>query len=202
MVKIARLPIRRNQFKTGAFAAWLTDNGAEIGKQTNPYEVIRYRAYSAGSRKPLTHIVYAKDNGLLNFQGGSRDHYQAFMDGVDVAGLRIPMLDRHAPKTPVVNELVSQSKAAKQRAKLLARDGDECWFCGDPMGEDMTIEHLVPRSTGGDNKLANYALAHGECNHKAANKPLVQKIELRAQMRAAKAPPAHLNRVEEEAGRG
>jgi 5-methylcytosine-specific restriction endonuclease McrA len=76
------------------------------------------------------------------------------------------------------------SKAEKQRAKLLARDGDECWFCGDPLGDDQTIEHLVPKSAGGRNALANYALAHAKCNHDAADLPLIQKVEMRTRLRA------------------
>jgi len=183
MGKIARLPIRRSQFETGKFAAWLTENGAEIGRQTNPYEVIRYRAYSPGSRKALTHIVYSKDNGLLNFQGGSREHYQAFMDGVAPTGFRIPALDRKDQR--VAGEPDSPTKSERRRAKLLERDGSDCWFCGIPMGSDITIEHLVPKSARGPDALANYALAHAVCNHAAADMPLVQKIELRAKMRLA-----------------
>jgi 5-methylcytosine-specific restriction endonuclease McrA len=186
MTKVRNLPVRRKQFWTGEFANWLIANGAELGTPTNPYEVIRYRAYSAVSRRPLTHIVYAKENGLLNFQGSSREHYLAFLAGERKPSLNIPNLDRlqKSGKSNPADKGVTPSETAKQRLKLLARDGDECWFCGKPMGEDMTIEHLVPRSAGGGNKLANYALAHALCNHAAANKPLVEKIEMRAAMRA------------------
>lgn len=175
---MANLPVRRKQFWTGEFATFLAANGAEVCIPTNAYEVIRYRAYHGQSAKPLTHIVYAKENGLLNFQGGSRDHYLAFL-----AGERLPQLSKRAaaaqaakPKEP--------SLSAKQRAKLIARDGDECWFCGLSMGADVTIEHLVPKSKGGGNQLANYALAHAACNQAAADKPLVAKIEIRTKLRA------------------
>jgi hypothetical protein len=184
---MASLPIRRAQFKTAAFAAWLAQNGAEVGMPTNPYEVVRYRAYHAGSNKPLTHIVYAKESGLLNFQGASAEHYQLFANGQTFArdyalgGSRnpfvVPKAEREAIAAP------DQSKGQIRREKLIARDGDECWFCGIAMGDDCTIEHLVPRSAGGGNKLANYALAHAKCNHAAADKPLVEKIAIRERMR-------------------
>lgn len=167
------LPIRRQQFDTQGFAAWLAGNGAEIGVPTNPYEVIRYRAYGKSGGKAQTHIVYTKDTGLLTFTGKSRDHYTAFIGGVE-AGFAAKV---KVPVAPV-------SHGAKTRAKLLERDGDECWFCGKPMGADATLEHLVPKSKGGGNKLDNYALAHAACNHRAANIPLVKKIEMRMQMRA------------------
>jgi len=69
----------------------------------------------------------------------------------------------------------------------LSRDGDECWYCGLEMGVDATIEHLVPKSKGGLNGLANYVLAHKVCNAAAADKPLVAKIEMRSRMRAENA---------------
>lgn len=177
------LPVRRAQFKTADFAAWLARNGAEVGKPTNPYEVIRYLAYHDGSAKALTHIVYAKESGLLTFTGASREHYIQFQLGGQIYPPAVPA--KPAPR----HDRDEPTKASKTRAKLLARDGDDCWFCGKPMGEDCTIEHLVPKSTGGRNALANYALAHRRCNNDAANLPLTAKIELRARLRASFSTP-------------
>lgn len=174
------LPVRRQQFKTAEFAAWLAEYGAEVGIPTNPYEVIRYRAYWCGSKNAVTHVVYAKETGLLTFTSGSRDHYIAFLTGSQ-------LLDQRPRASEPVNprpDKEGPTKASKTRAKLLARDGDECWFCGSAMRDDCTIEHLVPKSKGGGNRLDNYALAHAACNQKAADMPLVKKIELRATMRA------------------
>ena len=171
------LPLRRAQFDLPGFAAWLSANGAEIAVPTNPYEVARYRAYERGAKKASTHVVYAKENGKLTFSGVTRAHYEAFLAGEAVPGMFVGQFDAKKPaKGP--------SKGAQARRALLDRDGDECWFCGLSMGDDATIEHLVPKSAGGGNKLANYALAHAACNHRAADMPLVQKIELRAKLRA------------------
>lgn len=173
---MASLPIRRAQFKMPQFAAWLVENGAEVGIPTNPYEVIRYRAYHADSAKALTHIVYAKESGLLNFQGASAEHYGLFQAGLTfgrVAALAKPEQPKKADPT----------KSQIRRERLLERDGDECWFCGRPMGDDCTIEHLVAKSKGGVNHLDNYALAHARCNHDAADKPLIQKLEMRQALR-------------------
>jgi len=175
------MPIRRAQFMVGNFAAWLARNGAEIGTPTNPYEVIRYRAFWCGSKRAATHVVYAKENGLLTFTSGSAEHYAAFLRG-DV------MSPQAASATEPVNprpgkDPKAESHGDKVRRKLLARDGDECWFCGKSMGDDATLEHLVPKSRGGGNRLDNYALAHRVCNNLAGDKPLVAKIELRAQLR-------------------
>lgn len=78
-------------------------------------------------------------------------------------------------------------RAERHRAALLQRDGSDCWFCGRDLGDDITIEHLVPRSKGGVNHLDNYALAHAKCNQDAADKTLVEKIDMRARLRAEQA---------------
>lgn len=186
------LPVRRTQFKTAAFASWLVAQGAELRQPTNPYEVVRYLAYADGSRKALTHIVYAKESGLLTFTGSSREHYIQFAMGARMypEARDIP-LQGNPPNgwqrpTGEPFSKKGKSEGGVKREKLLARDGDECWFCGLAMGDDVTIEHLVAKSNGGKNGLDNYALAHGECNRRAANLPLVKKIDLRAQMRAEK----------------
>ena len=183
---MCNLPIRRDQFKTAAFLAYIAEQGGEVCKPTNPYEVVRYRAYWRGSAKAATHIVYAKESGLLTWMHGSKGHYRAFLDGAPMEELPT------APPKP-------KKKAAKKkrsngeitREKLIERDGYGCWFCGKLMGDDCTIEHLVPKSQGGRNSLANYALAHRKCNNDAADMPLVQKLAMRERLHAERSglPP-------------
>jgi hypothetical protein len=175
------MPVRRAHFQCADFAAWLSMNGAEVAAPTNPYEVVRYRAFWCGSKRAVTHVVYTKDSGLLTFTSGSQEHYRAFLDGQPLEGQAPRAM---APVNPRPDkDPDAESKGDKVRRRLLARDGDECWFCGLAMGSDVTVEHLVPKSKGGSNRLDNYALAHRACNHLAADKPLVAKIELRAQLR-------------------
>lgn len=169
------LPIRRADFDVQGFLTFVAQQGGEVGTPTNPYEVVRYKAYWRGTNKASTHIVYAKENGLLTWMAGSKGHYRAFLDGApmnELPGQTPPM----TPKT--------ESKGARIRTKLLERDGADCWFCGTPMGDDCTIEHLIPKSDGGRNSLSNYALAHKRCNQLAADKPLVEKLALRTELRA------------------
>ncbi len=182
------LPIRRRDFDVQGFLAYLAGQGCEVGKPSNPYEVVRYRAYAPGGKKPATQIVYAKENGLLNWQGATQGHYRTFLAGGPLVGQMPPIASQFegrqpAPRGFAPEPTVPVSKQAKVRAKLRTRDGDDCWFCGEVMGFDCTIEHLVPRSKGGSDKLDNYALAHAKCNHDAANKPLVAKIAMRAKLR-------------------
>lgn len=54
------------------------------------------------------------------------------------------------------------SKRKELRAWTLARDGGVCWLCGKPGA--TTVDHVVPRSLGGPDTLANLRAAHGSCN--------------------------------------
>lgn len=175
------MPIRVQQFRLPDFVNWLVSNGAEIVQITNPYEVVRYRAYAAKKARAELNIVYRKDNGLLTFPRDTRKHYQAFLDGKTLTGVAIPKADRAKGGT------IAPTKAEERRARLIQRDGSDCWFCGRDLGDDITIEHLVARSKGGVNHLDNYALAHAKCNQDAADKTLVEKIDMRARLRAEQA---------------
>lgn len=177
------LPVRISQFDLEGFLNWLAKNGAEIGTQTNPYEVVRYRAYRPRANKAATHVVYRKDNGMITFTGESRKHYQAFLDRKTIAGMFVGKFD--GPQSDELGAILpsGMTKSEKRRTRLIDRDGSDCWFCGLPMGDDITIEHLVSRSKGGVDHLDNYALAHQKCNADAGDRPLVEKIAMRVAMR-------------------
>lgn len=182
----SQLPIRRNAFDVQGFVAFLAQNGCEIGKPSNQYEVVRYRAYWQGGKRPITHLVYAKETGILTWMHGSQGHYRAFLAGQPITGNRPPFqseLDKpHAERRADASPKSPKPKSASIRAKLLARDGTCCWFCGEAMGVDCTIEHLIAKAKGGSNSLDNYALAHQKCNADAADKPLAEKIAMRLRL--------------------
>jgi len=48
--------------------------------------------------------------------------------------------------------------------RLKDRDGSDCMLCYQPLKEDITIDHIVPRSLAGKDELANLQLAHRRCN--------------------------------------
>ena len=57
--------------------------------------------------------------------------------------------------------------------RLLARDGDKCALCGltldrhlrDELHPDyVTLDHIVPHSSGGADDFSNLRLAHKRCN--------------------------------------
>lgn len=65
------------------------------------------------------------------------------------------MKDRHA----------SKSWRRKMRKRLAARDGLKCWWCKKELTlQTATIEHLTPKSEGGQNEMKNLRLACYPCN--------------------------------------
>lgn len=65
----------------------------------------------------------------------------------------------------------SESRARRVR-KLRAIQGDLCCWCGGPLDfttlnkdTSASIEHLIPRSEGGDNATKNLRLSHAACNN-------------------------------------
>ncbi len=50
------------------------------------------------------------------------------------------------------------------RKNILKRDGHRCQYCGT--GEDLTIDHVLPRSRGGKDTWENLVAACNRCNHR------------------------------------
>lgn len=71
------------------------------------------------------------------------------------------------------------TRAKSKRKTIRMRDGDVCWICGCPIdfslprrhAEAATLDHVIPRSKGGENHNDNLKLAHRVCNQKRADAP-------------------------------
>ncbi|MGH7163101.1 MAG: HNH endonuclease, partial [Planctomycetota bacterium] len=62
---------------------------------------------------------------------------------------------------------------AFSRRNLYRRDHFTCQYCGArPGSEELTIDHILPRSRGGRTTWSNCVLACVECNKRKANRPL------------------------------
>lgn len=63
------------------------------------------------------------------------------------------------------------------RKKILERDNYECQYCGRK--SNLTLDHIIPRSNGGNNSWENLVTACEPCNLRKGNKSL---LELRGRM--------------------
>ena len=55
------------------------------------------------------------------------------------------------------------------RRALFARDGWQCVYCGDRSGR-LTLDHVVPRSRGGDSVWENVVTSCAPCNLRKGNR--------------------------------
>lgn len=151
--------------KLEKFKAWLAHNGAEVLAPTNEYEVVRFLSGSD------TCVIYRSDRGnRWKAVGGADVPLDEFRTG---GTWKAPI-----PKT-------APTIGTRYYSALVQRDGRECFYCGNPVApEDSSLEHIVPRSHGGPNHMANFALAHRQCNSDAGNLSAAEKVKLRDQMRA------------------
>jgi len=78
---------------------------------------------------------------------------------------------------------VPSNKVTFSRRNIFKRDRFTCQYCGQqPVSEELTIDHVVPRSRGGLSSWTNCVLACVDCNTRKANRtpdqarmPLLQK---------------------------
>ncbi len=57
-----------------------------------------------------------------------------------------------------------------KKQTVLLRDRFECSYCGDPLTHsEMTFDHMIPRSKGGEHSFNNLLSACRDCNTKKAN---------------------------------
>lgn len=166
-------PLNAKGVKADAFSEWITERGWALQRLTNPWEIVRYK--SGG----VVHIVYRTKKDSITWTGQSLKHYGEFLGQ-----------GKPAKKAWKARPLKSQSRKVLL-PKLRARDGDCCWYCGEFLEDDTTIEHLIPRADGGTHTLANLVLAHQDCNQAAADAPLANKIVMQAEFarKRATTPP-------------
>ena len=70
------------------------------------------------------------------------------------------------------------SKTTNIKLQLLWEHGKRCAICGKKISsyDELTVDHIIPRSKGGKNVLSNCQLAHRACNSKK-NDTMPDKFE-------------------------
>lgn len=64
------------------------------------------------------------------------------------------------------------------KKNILRRDGGKCQYCGTTKGI-LTIDHVIPKSRGGEASWENLTTACFNCNNKKGNKtPIEAKMPL------------------------
>jgi len=135
------------------FSNWLINHGCEIEPLTNSYESIRWKGREIG-------VIYTSGK----FSGPyASDAYYKFTQNKKWEGGPLK---------------VGRKTYVKQKIRLLERDGTKCFLCNQELGEDITVDHLIPLVAKGTNELSNMVLMHAQCNFDCGAKTVVEKVRM------------------------
>lgn len=101
-----------------------------------------------------------------------------FLDRVDVIAeydhvVRSPSTEFRLPSVIALRDFVRQDRPpAFTRFNVFLRDGFQCAYCGAP--DQLTFDHVIPRSKGGRTTWENIVAACSPCNLHKGNKALKQ----------------------------
>ena len=92
-----------------------------------------------------------------------------------------------------------------RREEIFARDGHRCVYCGEVFPpESLSVDHVQPRSRGGDSSGGNVVTACGGCNTLKGRQRLADFLVAAPDVRvnffrfARHVWPRHLRAIEEE----
>ncbi|MGA3129532.1 MAG: HNH endonuclease [Terracidiphilus sp.] len=115
--------------------------------------------------------------------------------------LQMPVLVLNASYEPInicgarrALVLVLKGVARTEDKNILLRDRNTCQYCGEalPPGE-LTLDHVVPRSRGGNSTWENLVACCHECNRKKGNR-LLSEIDDMILMREPRPFSLHTSR--------
>lgn len=79
----------------------------------------------------------------------------------------------------------TQPKQRKSHGSLWDLQKGRCWICGLPMTrQNVSRDHLHPKSRGGKNVANNILLAHKACNSRRRNEGIYTRAEALAMLAA------------------
>ena len=148
--------------EVSALRAWVERNGGQVLAPTNAYEVLRFKTDRG------TGIVYRRGNGALTYSDEAKRCARELGAGHNI---------RLTPAQP------RRKRSHQIVAVLLEKQGGRCFFCHREVDGTATIEHLVPVTAGGPSHIANYVLAHRECNRRAGHLSALDKVLMRERLR-------------------
>jgi 5-methylcytosine-specific restriction endonuclease McrA len=130
----------------------------------------------AQSYEPLEVISWKRAFSLLTL--GKIEVLEEYDDRVRTVSLvfKVPAVVR------LLNAFRRRNKIVKfSRINIYARDGFRCQYCGNKARiEELTYDHVVPRSRGGETSWTNIVTACHACNYqKGARTPEEARMHLR-----------------------
>jgi len=105
-----------------------------------------------------------------------------FLDKIDILSnydesISSPSLSLELPSVIKIRTYVKNNNMAVEisRKNVLVRDNYECQYCGKK-SKSLTVDHIIPKSKGGENVWSNVVACCKRCNLIKADKLLSQTI--------------------------
>lgn len=121
--------------------------------------------------KQLAEVVSAEDGSFATYDFESWAELSAFrarnFPREDEDWVRTPTSEIQAPR---VIRLLAYDRVPKQTVKfnrrnIFARDNNQCQYCGRKVPtSELSLDHVLPRSQGGETNWENIVCACVECN--------------------------------------
>ena len=144
---------------------------------------------------------------VIHFEEGQYANYN-FESWREISALRSSFKQQHEDwirsinfelQAPRVIRLLSYDRVPRQtlrfnRRNLFARDGNHCQYCGHSFPtSELSLDHIVPRSRGGDTSWENVVCACVACNvRKGGRTPQEAHMKLIRHPGEAEAQPASI----------
>jgi 5-methylcytosine-specific restriction endonuclease McrA len=113
-------------------------------------------------------------------------------------GLTLHAQRAHVPMPSVIRLLeyrrIPYQTRALSRKNILLRDRNTCQYCGEAkLPGELTLDHVVPRSRGGNSTWENLVACCHSCNRRKGNR-LIHEIDDMALLREPRAFSLHTSR--------
>src|ERR1017187_5117265 len=89
---------------------------------------------------------------------------------------------------------IPHQSRALSRKNILLRDRNTCQYCAEVMpSSDLTLDHVIPRSRGGNSTWENLVACCPDCNHRKGNR-MLNEIDDMVLLREPRAFSLHTSR--------
>lgn len=111
------------------------------------------------------------------------------------ATLRSPSFEYRPPSVVALKQYVKRpNRVVFTRMNIFLRDNFTCQYCQKRFSpEDLTFDHVIPRSKGGDTSFENIVAACASCNTKKGDSydmvPIREPVKPTARQLAKASPP-------------
>jgi 5-methylcytosine-specific restriction endonuclease McrA len=116
----------------------------------------------------LAQVVNPKDFSTYDFSSWAKASQHAQEDFIQTVRYKIRI-----PEIVILTGYTgfAKRKVAFNRRTIFERDGYKCQYCGQKYAsDDLTLDHVIPRSRGGRSTWDNIVVACVSCNTRKANK--------------------------------